>query len=129
MLRRPDREGEPLPAAGILIGTRLDDRSRRGVTGEFKIRELKMVRPAIDPLNDDIGGAFQLVMQTSLHRKISMRKMTVPKSFERTKMAVLCLCFGVSRKTGYNILERYNSCRLEGLTDRLRRAPSICDHD
>jgi hypothetical protein len=65
---RPDREGEPLPAVDILISTRLDDRSGRGIAGEFKVRELKMVRPAIDPLNDGIGGAFQLVMQTSLHQ-------------------------------------------------------------
>ena len=34
------------------------------------------------------------------------------------KMAVLCRRFGVSRKTGYKILERYNSCGVEGLTDR-----------
>ena len=37
------------------------------------------------------------------------------------KMAVLCRRFGVSRKTGYKILERYNRCGLEGLTDRSRR--------
>jgi putative transposase len=37
------------------------------------------------------------------------------------KMAVLCRRFGVSHKTGYKILERYNSCGLEGLTDRSRR--------
>src|SRR6202171_1597790 len=37
------------------------------------------------------------------------------------KMAVLCRRFGVSRNTGYKILERYNSCGLEGLTDRSRR--------
>jgi hypothetical protein len=37
------------------------------------------------------------------------------------KMAVLCRRFGVSRKTGYKILDRYNSCGLEGLTDRSRR--------
>jgi putative transposase len=36
-------------------------------------------------------------------------------------MAVLCRRFGVSRKTGYKILERYNTCGLEGLTDRSRR--------
>jgi transposase len=36
-------------------------------------------------------------------------------------MAVLCRRFGVSRKTGYKILNRYNSCSLEGLTDRSRR--------
>ena len=52
---RPGRKGEPLPALGILIGTRLDNRSRRGITGEFKVRELKMVRPAIDPFNDGVG--------------------------------------------------------------------------
>jgi len=37
------------------------------------------------------------------------------------KMAVLCRRFGVSRKTGYKILDRYNRCGLEGLTDRSRR--------
>jgi len=37
------------------------------------------------------------------------------------KMTVLCRQFGVSRKTGYKILNRYNSCGLEGLTDRSRR--------
>ena len=37
------------------------------------------------------------------------------------KMAVLCRRFGISRKTGYKILDRYNSCGLEGLTDRSRR--------
>ena len=36
-------------------------------------------------------------------------------------MAVLCRRFGVARKTGYKILGRYNSCGLEGLTDRSRR--------
>src|SRR5436305_12837432 len=36
-------------------------------------------------------------------------------------MAVLCRRFGISRKTGYKILDRYNSCGLEGLTDSSRR--------
>ena len=27
-----------------------------------------MVRPAVDPFDDGIGGAFQLVMQTTLHQ-------------------------------------------------------------
>lgn len=36
-------------------------------------------------------------------------------------MAELCREFGVSCKTGYKILNRYNSCGLEGLTDRSRR--------
>lgn len=36
-------------------------------------------------------------------------------------MASLCREFGISRKTGYKIFERYESCGLEGLTDRARR--------
>jgi putative transposase len=37
------------------------------------------------------------------------------------KMAELCREFGISRKTGYKILNRYNAVGLEGLTDRSRR--------
>src|SRR5207248_7089257 len=37
------------------------------------------------------------------------------------KMAALCREFGISRKTGYKIITRYNSCGIEGLTDRSRR--------
>lgn len=36
-------------------------------------------------------------------------------------MAQLCREFGISRKTGYKIIERYKECGLEGLTDRSRR--------
>src|SRR4051794_24727272 len=37
-------------------------------------------------------------------------------------MALLCREFGISRKTGYKILDRYQECGLEALTDRARRA-------
>jgi transposase InsO family protein len=36
-------------------------------------------------------------------------------------MAALCREFGISRKTGYKIFERYEECGLEGLSDRARR--------
>ncbi len=36
-------------------------------------------------------------------------------------MASLCREFGISRKTGYKILERYQQCGVEGLSDRTRR--------
>jgi len=36
-------------------------------------------------------------------------------------MASLCREFGISRKTGYKIFERYEKCGLEGLSDRTRR--------
>jgi len=37
------------------------------------------------------------------------------------KMAGLCAEFGISRKTGYKIYDRYKDCGLDGLTDRSRR--------
>src|SRR5690242_10897295 len=40
-------------------------------------------------------------------------------------MASLCREFGISRKTGYKIFERYEGCGLEGVRDRVRRA---CRH-
>ena len=36
-------------------------------------------------------------------------------------MAELCREFGISRKTGYKIFDRYQACGIEGLTDRSRR--------
>jgi transposase InsO family protein len=36
-------------------------------------------------------------------------------------MASVCRDFGISRKTGYKIFERYEECGLEGLSDRTRR--------
>lgn len=36
-------------------------------------------------------------------------------------MAALCREFGISRKTGYKIYERYQECGMEGLSDRTRR--------
>lgn len=36
-------------------------------------------------------------------------------------MSELCREFGISRKTGYKIHERYRDCGVEGLTDRSRR--------
>jgi putative transposase len=45
----------------------------------------------------------------------------VARLLEGDKMAPLCREFGISRKTGYKILTRYNEIGLEGLTDRSRR--------
>jgi putative transposase len=45
----------------------------------------------------------------------------VARLLEGEKMAPLCAEFGISRKTGYKILTRYNEIGLDGLTDRSRR--------
>ena len=37
------------------------------------------------------------------------------------KIAVLCREFGISRKTGHKIIERYKDTGLQGLSDRSRR--------
>src|ERR1700719_1143221 len=36
-------------------------------------------------------------------------------------MAELCREFGIARKTGYKIFDRYQECGVQGLTDRSRR--------
>src|SRR5207302_7430771 len=45
----------------------------------------------------------------------------IARRLDGEKMAALCRQFGISRKTGYKILTRYNEIGLEGLTDRSRR--------
>jgi putative transposase len=45
----------------------------------------------------------------------------VARLLEGEKMAPLCAQFGISRKTGYKIYDRYKDCGLEALTDRSRR--------
>ena len=45
----------------------------------------------------------------------------VARLLEGEKMAPLCREFGISRKTGYKLFERYKEEGLHGLTDRSRR--------
>ncbi len=45
----------------------------------------------------------------------------IARLLEGEKMAVVCREFGISRKTGYKIYNRYKDCGLEGLSDRSRR--------
>jgi putative transposase len=45
----------------------------------------------------------------------------VARRLDGEKMAPLCEEFGISRKTGYKIFERYKDCGIQGLTDRSRR--------
>ena len=45
----------------------------------------------------------------------------IARFLEGEKVAGLAVEFGVSRKTGYKIIERYRDTGLEGLTDRSRR--------
>ena len=45
----------------------------------------------------------------------------VARLLEGEKMAPLCAEFGISRKTGYKIFDRYKDCGVQALTDRSRR--------
>jgi hypothetical protein len=45
----------------------------------------------------------------------------VARLLEGESMALLCREFGISRKTGYKIFDRYKECGLEGISDRTRR--------
>jgi len=53
--------------------------------------------------------------------KMDERVRFVARLLDGEKMAPLCRSFGISRKTGYKIFERYKTMGLEGLTDRSRR--------
>jgi putative transposase len=46
----------------------------------------------------------------------------VARLLEGEKMAPLCVEFGISRKTGYKIFDRYKDCGVEAFTDRSHRA-------
>ncbi len=45
----------------------------------------------------------------------------VARLLDGEKMAPLCAEFGISRKTGYKIYDRYKTCGINALTDRSRR--------
>ena len=45
----------------------------------------------------------------------------VARRLEGEKMAPLCAEFGISRKTGYKIFERYKDCGVAAFSDRSRR--------
>ncbi len=45
----------------------------------------------------------------------------IARLLDGEKMAGLCREFGISRKTGYKIFNRYKDCGIDGLTDRSRR--------
>jgi putative transposase len=45
----------------------------------------------------------------------------VARLLEGEKMTALCAEFGISRKTGYKIFERYRECGVRAFTDRSRR--------
>src|SRR5215472_828258 len=49
------------------------------------------------------------------------RMQFVSRRIAGESMAELCREFGISRKTGYKIFDRYQECGVEGLTDRSRR--------
>jgi transposase len=46
----------------------------------------------------------------------------VARLLEGEKMAPLCAEFGISRKTGYKIFDRYKDCGLQAFSDRSHRA-------
>ena len=49
------------------------------------------------------------------------RLQLVARRLAGESMAGLCREFGISRKTGYKIFDRYQECGVQGLTDRSRR--------
>src|SRR6266705_5135142 len=53
--------------------------------------------------------------------KMDERLKFVGRYLDGERMSELCREFGISRKTGYKIFDRYRECGLEALVDRSRR--------
>ncbi len=53
--------------------------------------------------------------------RVDERIKFVARLLDGEKMSHLCQEFGISRKTGYKLYERYKDCGLVGLTDRSRK--------
>ncbi len=53
--------------------------------------------------------------------RVDERLRFVGRLLDGESMAAICREFGISRKTGYKIFNRYKDCGLEGLQDRSRR--------
>ena len=51
----------------------------------------------------------------------------VARLLEGEKMAPLCAEFGISRKTGYKLFDRYKDCGVQAFTDRSRRPVSASE--
>jgi len=45
----------------------------------------------------------------------------VARLLDGEAMTEVCREFGISRKTGYKIYDRYKDCRVQGFSDRSRR--------
>ena len=54
-------------------------------------------------------------------RVVEERLRFIARLLDGETMASLCREFGISRKTGYKVYDRYKDCGLDGLTDRSRR--------
>src|SRR5687768_13844338 len=65
-------------------------------------------------------GAF--AARASARRLYHERLRFVARLLEGEKMAPLCAEFGISRKTGYKIFDRYKACGVEAFSDRSHRA-------
>ena len=55
-------------------------------------------------------------VSTNMDEKVKF----IGRVLDGEKISELCEEFGISRKTGYKIFDRYKSCGLDGVTDRSR---------
>src|SRR6201988_1220868 len=76
------------------------------------------------------NGAFcgERKMPWKVCNPMDERLKFIARLLDGEKMAGLCRAFGISRKTGYKILTRYNEIGLDGLTDRSRRPYRHANH-
>ena len=65
----------------------------------------------------DMGYTIGLLPGSARCKPMDERLKFIARLLDGEKMAVACRHFGISRKTGYKILTRYNEIGLDGITD------------
>ena len=80
-------------------------------------RSVSVARQIIAEVAESLFCNF--IQETNLTERLSKLQF-VARRLAGEPMADLCREFGISRKTGYKIFDRYKECGVQGLTDRSR---------
>src|SRR5215475_9392652 len=112
--------GNTFPLRSGLAGDEVWGRGRR-ITGAFLSNTDRVPFP-ISPVEACSSELTKLWGGSAMPwKECSVMDERLARRIAGEPMAELCREFGISRKTGYKIFDRYQECRLHGLSDRSRR--------
>ena len=82
------------PALRVVELAQLDDRARRAVAGGVEIGKLDVVGPAVDAVDDSIGRALQLIVETAIDQAADDRDIQALASEHIARRGSLDAAFG-----------------------------------